>query len=261
MMGVRVRQAILNAGRTQTSVAEQIGLAVDKFSKSLSGTRAFRDTEIDQLSMALGISRDYLVHGTGADLVGQDAKSPRERILDAAAKLIATQGFHTVRVADIAQECGVSTGTIHYYFPTRDDVLTAALHHYAERMFARLEGALNHLDDPAQRLRYLIDSQLPTNPDVRDEWSVWVQFWTEAMLIPALRPAHNQLYGRWRSIVHEVVERAVDAGLIPGVDPSTATIRFTTLLDGAAIQLLTHAPDADVERVRVLLREVFWPPS
>ena len=47
-------------------------------------------------------------------------------ILDAAAGLIAERGYHAVRVADIAAVAGTSTGTVHYYFPGKDDVLTAA---------------------------------------------------------------------------------------------------------------------------------------
>jgi AcrR family transcriptional regulator len=261
MMGARVRQAIANAGRTQASVADEIGLATHKLSKSLSGARTFRDAEVDRLARALSVSREYLLSGgTGDQRENCDLSTPRDRILDAAADLIATQGIHVVRIADIAQACGVSTGTVHYYFPTRDDVLTAALQHYAQRMFTRLEGTLSRIEDPSEQLRYLIDSQLPTDPVVRDEWSVWVQFWTEAVLIPALRPAHNELYARWRKLVLSVVERAAAAGLIADSDPSVVAIRFTTLVDGAVIQLLTETPGTNIEQVRSLLAEAFWPP-
>ena len=47
----------------------------------------------------------------------------RREILEATWQLIADRGYHAVRVADIASVCGTSTGTIHYYFPGKQDVL------------------------------------------------------------------------------------------------------------------------------------------
>ncbi|MEB8336877.1 TetR/AcrR family transcriptional regulator [Streptomyces endophyticus] len=261
MDGNRIRDAIARAARTQSSVAAEIGLAPHKLSKSLAGTRAFKPAEIAALADALGFSTEYLLTGRGDDGGHPDSPLPERRILDSAAQLIATRGFHMVRIADIAKACDVSTGTVHYYFPTRDDVLTAALQHYAERMFVRVRARLDQLrDDPTAQLHHLIDSQLPVDPVVRDEWSVWIQFWTEAILVPALRPAHNDLYERWRSLIHTVVVNAQHAGAIGDRDPGMIAARFTSLVDGAATQLLTGTPGMNVELMRALLTEVFWPP-
>jgi AcrR family transcriptional regulator len=51
----------------------------------------------------------------------------REEVLRATWELIAEVGYGRVRVADIADRVGVSTGTIHYYFETKEDVLDAAI--------------------------------------------------------------------------------------------------------------------------------------
>ncbi|KXF52927.1 hypothetical protein AXA44_08840 [Rhodococcus sp. SC4] len=260
MDGNRIRDAITRSGRTQSSVAAEIGLAPHKLSKSLAGTRAFKPTELAALADALGVSTHCLLTGRQDADSHVDSLLPERRILDSAAELIATHGFHSVRIADIAQACDVSTGAVHYYFPTRDDVLTAALQHYAERMFLRVQARLDQLrDDPTAQIRHLIDSQLPVDPAVRNEWSVWIQFWTEAILVPALRPAHNNLYERWRTLVHTVVTNAQQAGIVGDRDPRKIAAQFTTLVDGAAIQLLTGAPGMDVDLMRGLLTEAFWP--
>jgi AcrR family transcriptional regulator len=49
-----------------------------------------------------------------------------EQILEAACQAILERGFPATRIADIAAAAGVSTGTVHYYFATRDEVLIAA---------------------------------------------------------------------------------------------------------------------------------------
>jgi TetR/AcrR family fatty acid metabolism transcriptional regulator len=47
----------------------------------------------------------------------------RRMILDAAVRVFARQGFHTCRVADIADEAGVAYGLVYHYFSSKDDVL------------------------------------------------------------------------------------------------------------------------------------------
>lgn len=260
---LRVREAILRSGRTQASIAAEVGLEPHKLSKSLSGSRSFRGTELRAIATAVGLSSDFFA-GSDPDAAAPPAepRGLRPRILDSAAELIARQGFDAVRISDIAAVCGVSTGTVHYHFPTRDDVLTAALKHCAERMFLRVERELAELSgDPSAQLRHLIDSQVPLNPLVRDEWSVWVQFWTHAILFPELRPAHNDLYRRWRELVHAAVSDAARAGIVDSTDPRMTAVRFTSLVDGTALRLLTGEPEMSADLMRRLLSEVFWPPS
>jgi AcrR family transcriptional regulator len=51
------------------------------------------------------------------------AADRRRQILDAAVRVFARQGFHTCRVADIADEAGVAYGLVYHYFKSKDQVL------------------------------------------------------------------------------------------------------------------------------------------
>ncbi|HZB77931.1 MAG TPA: TetR/AcrR family transcriptional regulator [Solirubrobacteraceae bacterium] len=51
------------------------------------------------------------------------AVDKRRVILDAAVRVFARQGFHTCRVADIADEAGVAYGLVYHYFQSKDEVL------------------------------------------------------------------------------------------------------------------------------------------
>ena len=122
------------------------------------------------------------------------ALDPRKReILEATWRLIAERGYHEVRVADIAAEVGTSTGTVHYHFPGKQDVLVEALRYCVGQVFARQTEELRKLDDPRERLLRLIDMQLPKAGNIRDEWNVWAQFWAEAAIRPELRPDAQRL--------------------------------------------------------------------
>lgn len=180
----------------------------------------------------------------------------RTAILDAAGALIAERGYHAVRIADIARAVGTSTGAVHYYFPGKNDVLTAALRHTVDRAFQRQSAALARIDDAHERLLKLIEMQLPSMGQVRDEWSVWMQFWAEATIHPELRPAHNQFYARWHDSIARTVRRGQRQGVFrPDLDVEAITRRLTALTDGLAIQVITGTPGMTVTVMREMLVE------
>jgi TetR/AcrR family fatty acid metabolism transcriptional regulator len=51
------------------------------------------------------------------------AVDKRRVILDAAVRVFARQGFHTSRVADVADEAGVAYGLVYHYFDSKDEIL------------------------------------------------------------------------------------------------------------------------------------------
>src|SRR5579859_8037507 len=51
------------------------------------------------------------------------AVDKRRLILDAAVRVFARQGFHTCRVADIADEAGVAYGLVYHYFASKEEIL------------------------------------------------------------------------------------------------------------------------------------------
>ena len=53
----------------------------------------------------------------------QTSADKRRLILDAAVRVFARQGFHTCRVADIADEAGVAYGLLYHDFASKDEVL------------------------------------------------------------------------------------------------------------------------------------------
>src|SRR5215475_13433540 len=51
----------------------------------------------------------------------------REQIIDAALRVFAQKGFARATNRDVAQEAGITTGLIYYYFKSKEDLLKAAL--------------------------------------------------------------------------------------------------------------------------------------
>lgn len=47
----------------------------------------------------------------------------KRKLLEAASRLAATNGFEATTVADICEEAGVAKGTFYFYFPRKEDIL------------------------------------------------------------------------------------------------------------------------------------------
>ncbi|MFJ9083802.1 TetR family transcriptional regulator C-terminal domain-containing protein [Streptomyces sp. NPDC102384] len=271
----RARQVVLSAPMSQREFADRVGMDPTALSKALRGNRRLRDVEVAAIAQVGKVSQRYLRTGAGrppvprqgtngtqstrrrADAV--DAELRRTQILEATARLIARRGFHKVRVADIAEACGTSTGTVHYHFPTKDAALRAALLFYADRFHTRLEAEFETADSTVEKLRRLIEVQLTTTEEDADEWSVWVQSWNEAILDPSLRDGQRGVYAGWHGVVLDLVRTCQREGMADGVDAQALAARFTGLVDGLAIQVLAGTGDMDAARMRELLLDAFEP--
>jgi AcrR family transcriptional regulator len=165
----------------------------------------------------------------------------REEVLQATLELITEVGYGRVRVADIAERVGMSTGTIHYYFATKEDVLDAAFRFAVAASRRRSEEAIAGIDDPWDQLKALVDAHLP-HADGRTEWLIWLQLWNEASVRPRLRALNDESYGEWQ-----------DSGTFRPIDAHDFVLRLLTMMDGLVIQVLMGSVEVDVAHLRKLL--------
>ena len=176
----------------------------------------------------------------------------REEVLNATWELLTEVGYERVRIADIAQRAGTSTGTIHYYFKTKEEVLAAAFHYAVADSRRRSEEALAGLSDPWERFVALIEAHVPRS-DVRKEWLIWLHLWSEASINQWFRSLNEAHYGQWIDLVEGIVRDGQDRGAFRRVDARDFVLRFLTMMDGLVIQFTMGSRELDLARLRDLL--------
>jgi TetR/AcrR family fatty acid metabolism transcriptional regulator len=97
-----------------------------------------------------------------------DKRDKRERILEAAVRVLARKGFHATRVSEVAKAAGVADGTIYLYFDSKDALLVSLFEDRVERLLAFLDAELPRAAAASDKLRRIIELQLGLLESERD---------------------------------------------------------------------------------------------
>ena len=98
--------------------------------------------------------------------MGTDNK--RQRLVDAAYSLFNSKGFHNASIKEIANEAGITSGLVHYYFKNKEELLFAVQSDRQKRYHSQYDGGLGTDLNP-QRALQEIQSRAETDPD----WYRW----------------------------------------------------------------------------------------
>jgi AcrR family transcriptional regulator len=162
----------------------------------------------------------------------------REAIVAATVDVARRKGLASTTVRDVAAEMGTSSGLIHHYFESMDDVLAAAFDVVARQdldLSARLMAAAT---SPVEALRVFFRTYTPADKD----WAfqLWLDAWAEAARRPAVQATSRRLNLEWQGVLEGVIRAGLTDGSFRCADPAGAAWRMLSLLDGLALQVVAH---------------------
>jgi TetR/AcrR family transcriptional regulator, fatty acid metabolism regulator protein len=138
--------------------------------------------------------------------------SKYNRILEAAVKVFARQGFHQSTVAQIAKEAGVADGTIYLYFKNKDDILLHFFSSKAKQVFDRFREEVGRGQDSLGKLRNLVRvhlAEFQNDPDMAIVYEIETH--------QSSRLAEEQIREMakmYQDILSEIVEQGQQEGAI-----------------------------------------------
>jgi len=104
------------------------------------------------------------------------SRATRKRLLEAAIECLAELGWTGTTVLVVAERAGVSRGAAQHHFPTREDLVTAAVEYVAEERTSRLRAHVADLPTGPGRTQAVIDliDHMYTGPLFRAALQLWV---------------------------------------------------------------------------------------
>ena len=133
-----------------------------------------------------------------------------DRILDAAIKVFAEQGFHQSTISQIARQAGVADGTIYLYFKNKDDILVHFFNSKTRLVFGRFREAVRKADGAVGKLRALVQRHLEEfQADIH--MAALYQAWTHQVQ-RAAEPQIKEMAKMYLDIISEIVELGQQEG-------------------------------------------------
>ncbi|WP_210575737.1 TetR family transcriptional regulator [Streptomyces sp. NBC_00445] len=167
----------------------------------------------------------------------------RQRIIDAAIRVVGRSGLAGLTHRTVAAEADVPLGSTTYHFKTLDDLMVAALRQ-ANEGFAKVIASRGALENPDTDLA----SELAA---ATGEWlagdRTGVELECELYLAALRRPALRPVAAEW---AQDLADR-----LTPRTDPVTARA-LVALLDGICLQVLLTDETYDEEYAREALARI-----
>lgn len=162
----------------------------------------------------------------------------RATIVSAALEVAVVKGLASTTVRDVAAAMGTSSGLIHHYFESMDDVLAAAFEQVARQDLDLSARLMSQAPDPVAALRTFFVTYTPADKD----WAfqLWLDAWAEAARRPALQATSRRLNLEWQTLLETTISVGVSAGTFSCADPRAAAWRILSLLDGLALQVVAH---------------------
>ncbi len=162
----------------------------------------------------------------------------RETIVAATVDVARRKGLASTTVRDVAAEMGTSSGLIHHYFGSMDDVLAAAFEVVARQDLEVSAVSMAAAGSPVEALRIFFRTYTPSDKD----WAfqLWLDAWAEAARRPAVRRTSRRLNLEWQALLERTIRGGVVTGVFACADPGGAAWRILSLLDGLALQVVAH---------------------
>jgi len=172
----------------------------------------------------------------------------KQKLFDAALRLVGERGAASVTVDEIAAEAGVAKGTVYYNFASKDALVDALLRHGVELLAGRLRAAEGEAETE-RALESLVDGVL----GFFAEYPAFGQ-----LLVSELWRTPGQWHGTLSllrddivSIVRGQMQRLSDEGRLPdGVQVGTASAALFGTLLVVALDWQVFQPDRSPAEVR-----------
>ena len=165
----------------------------------------------------------------------------KDRIIEAAAQVFAQKGYAGAAVADIAVKAEIGKGTIYAYFDSKEDLFFAVFEWYMMQTGAAAKVSISHLGgSAAQRLEALSDSILGVWDDIKDVFTLTIEFWaasSSSQMQDRFKASFRRMYQEFRGIVVSLIQEGIEHGEFrPDINPESVAAALVGTWDALFLQ-------------------------
>ncbi|GAS85756.1 TetR family transcriptional regulator [Paenibacillus amylolyticus] len=171
-----------------------------------------------------------------------DHDKQRVLVAEAAWRIIRRDGMEQASVRNIAEEAGISVGSMRHYFSTQSELLLYAMNLVSERVSHRVQQ-MSFTGSPMDNMKCLLFEFLPNTEEKLAEMEVWYAFTARSKTDSTLKELADTVYDELRQAVGSVITYLIKLDLSrPDLDKELEIERLYALVDGLGIHTVLR-PD------------------
>lgn len=170
----------------------------------------------------------------------------RQIILQTASNLMMKQGVTNTSLSDIAREAGISKGTLHYYYPSKSDLIFEVTQQHFDVVTSNLlTWADNYRGSAsfAELLKMVIGSFL----EAETRTKLHLYLLQEAVLgNEQLKVRFTDTYKDWRALIKNELDKMADRLGFNELETQALSFMIVAVIDGLIIQRIVGGEDIPV---------------
>jgi AcrR family transcriptional regulator len=193
----------------------------------------------------------------------QKSASTRLQIVEAALRCFVELGYSGTTTTVIAEKAGLSRGAMLHHFPSKIDIVRAAVEHLHAKRLKAFRKSIDKMPRDGTRPRKALEAYLDhvKHPMYVAFLELWIAARTDPELKGILQPAQEAFESEWYRTAVDLWPEWSDSG--ENFDLALDLVRY--VMDGIAVSFLTHdLGDRERRMVSYLegrMRELAKPPA
>jgi len=183
----------------------------------------------------------------------------KEVIVEAARQLFFEQGYTATGIAQILKRSEVNSGSLYYFFPTKEDLLAAVLERYKGMLWPMvLEPAYTRVTDPIERIFAVLHGyrMLLLGTDFRLGCPIGNLALEMSNSHPQVRNLVVENFNGWRAAIAQLITEASDR-LPQDIDAESMSFFVLATMEGAVMLARAHQDISPFDSAINSLRDQF----
>jgi TetR/AcrR family transcriptional regulator, transcriptional repressor for nem operon len=185
--------------------------------------------------------------------------STRERLVEAARILFWKHGYSSTGIAQVLKEADAGSGSLYYFFPTKEDLLLAVLEWYRENLWSQVvQPVFDRVTDPIERIFGILDSY--RRGLLATGYQHGCPIGNLALELADSHPMVRQLlavnFTGWRKAIEQCLADSADC-LPDGINHEQLALFVLTTMEGAVMLARSYHDIAPYDTAITQLRDYF----
>ncbi|WP_033165697.1 TetR/AcrR family transcriptional regulator [Clostridium sp. KNHs205] len=186
-----------------------------------------------------------------------DSKLQKARIAKAAWRVIQSEGIENASVRKIANEAGISPGTLQHNFKTQSQLLKFAMEQVVEHINQRVTEFNQIMPElNIQNAKLLLLNLVPMNGEQELEAEVWLALTLKSLHEPELMKIKTETYQAMQQLLVALLGQLYAAGFLKeSIQLEKEAVKLQLLLDALALHRMLSPENMTPEVMKDLISQ------